>query len=59
MIRRPPTPENTIAVYGVVTGWTAQEAELTAVLMACGFHPSCEMPMYSLVEEITEGVQWE
>ena len=59
LIRRPPTPENTIAVYGVVAAVKAREAEVIATQMACFFHPYCEMPMYVRVEEITEGDQYE
>lgn len=59
LIRRPPVLENTISVYGVVTAMKPLEAEVIAAQMACVFHPSCEMPMYVRVEEITEGVQWE
>lgn len=59
LIRRPPTLENTIAVYGVVAAMKPLEAEVVAAQMACFFHPSCEMPMYVRVEEITEGNQYE
>ena len=59
LIRRPPIPENTIEVYGVITGLTHEERELAAIQMASVFHPACVMPMWCRLEEITEGVQWE
>lgn len=53
-VRRPPRAD--ITVYGVVSAWTAWEAELTACLMAIGFHPHTVMPVASRSEEIREGL---
>jgi hypothetical protein len=51
-IARPPTPENTVTVYGIVSAERDLEAHLTAIYMAMGFHPDTVMPVASRVTPI-------